>query len=93
MFLAWFIIILFLSYHFILRILPGFNLKWKDSIIDWLSMLPYFIFVLTYFTLIRWLRRKRINDYLEFLKQSPGIEVDTSEISYGGGHPIQDKVS
>lgn len=89
MFLAWFIITLFLIYHFIVRIVPGFNLKWKDSVIDWLRLLPYFILILIYFTLVRWLRRKRINDYLEFLKQSPGIEVDTSEIVYGAGHPTQ----
>ena len=36
-------------------------------------------------------KSKWIKDYKAFLNNSPGIEVDTSEITYGQGHPINEK--
>lgn len=37
--------------------------------------------------LLGFLRKKRVADYNEFLKNSPGLEIDTTGIEYGGGHP------
>lgn len=52
--------------------------------------LPYMaliaILVLTFL-----IRRKRIKSYEEFIRNSPGIEVDTTGIDYGVGHPTDDK--
>ena len=52
--------------------------------------LPYIalISILVFAFLIR---RKRINSYEEFIRNSPGIEVDTTGIKYGVGHPTDDK--
>jgi hypothetical protein len=34
------------------------------------------------------LRKHYINSYNDFIKNSPGIEIDTTGIDYGVGHPI-----
>ncbi len=52
--------------------------------------LPYIaLIVMLVFTFL--IRRKRIKSYAEFIKNSPGIEVDTTGIDYGVGHPTDDK--
>ena len=52
--------------------------------------LPYIaLIVILVFTFL--IRRKRIKSYAEFIKNSPGIEVDTTGIDYGVGHPTDDK--
>ena len=53
-------------------------------------ILPY-IAALVIFVWTLQLRRHRIRSYAEFIKNSPGIEVDTTGIDYGVGHPTDDK--
>jgi hypothetical protein len=77
---------LFISYHFALRILPGIHQPLQNF--EFTRSLPYLIVILAVVFLIR-LRRNRILSYQEFLKNSPGIEVNTGGIEYGVGHPIE----
>ena len=74
---------LVLIYHFITRVIPGFNL----SICDFSPSraLPYSITIVAA-ALLMGLSKKRNADYAEFLKNSPGISVSTKGIEYGGGH-------
>ena len=48
-------------------------------------VLPYVVLIAVIVYLIS-LKRQRDQSYHEFLKNSPGIEVDTSNIEYGVGH-------
>ncbi len=52
--------------------------------------LPY-IAVIVMFVLALIVRRHRVKSYEEFIKNSPGIEVDTTGVDYGVGHPTDDK--
>ncbi len=89
LFLSWGIIGVFTLYHFISRILPGFKLPFSVSNIDWIRSIPYLTIIVFYFILVKWIKEKREKNYLEFLANSPGIEVDTSNIVYGDGHPTK----
>lgn len=87
-FLVWAIIIIFLFYHFITRIYNGLFLKWSESTINWIRIIPYISVVLFYYILVKWIKNKREKNYAEFLINSPGRNIDTNAISYGDGHPI-----
>lgn len=89
LYLAWGIISVFILYHFITRILPGFYLSFHYSKIDWIRCLPYLTSVIFYFRLVRWIKKKREKNYEEFLQNSPGINIDTTGIDYGDGHPTK----
>lgn len=89
LYLAWGIISVFISYHFFTRVLPGFDLSFEQSQIDWIRFIPYLTLIIFYFIFVNWIKNKREKNYLEFIENSPGIEIDTTDISYGGGHPIQ----
>lgn len=71
-------------YHFVTRVLPGIGAPWKNF--EPIRALPYLFFIAGSFYLIR-LWKKRKANYEEFLKNSPGISIDTTEIEYGDGHP------
>ena len=89
LYLAWGIVVIFLVYHFFLRIYPGFKLYFSDmkTEIDWIRIIPYLTLIIFYFILVRWIKNKREQNYLEFIRNSPGISVDTTNINYGDGHP------
>jgi hypothetical protein len=89
LYLAWGIIGVFLTYHFISRILPGISLSFKDSRIDWIRCIPYLTAIIFYFVLVRWIKKKREANYIEFVTNSPGISIDTGNINYGDGHPTK----
>lgn len=72
-----------LLFHFIVRILPGFSLPL--SYFDPVLSLPYVILFISIIYLY-FLRRNRKESYEEFLKNSPGINIDTKGIRYGVGH-------
>jgi hypothetical protein len=77
---------LFLVYHFMLRVLPGIHEPIRNF--EFIRSLPY---VLTFAAIafLWWLRDNRIESYKEFLDNSPGINVDTTGIAYGVGHPTE----
>ncbi|MFC3881296.1 hypothetical protein ACFOSV_13975 [Algoriphagus namhaensis] len=91
LYVGWGLVVLFLSYHFITEIYPGFFISWADASFDWMKMMPYIVLIVFYLKLVKWIKKKRENDYEEFVANSPGIEIDTSSINYGGGHPISKK--
>ena len=80
------IALLFTSYHFAARVLPGIH----EPIgrFEFPRSLPY-IFILLSFVLLWWLRSNRIESYKEFLRNSPGVTVATTGITYGVGHPTE----
>jgi hypothetical protein len=49
-------------------------------------LLPYILLAI-FIYLLRGLHNKRIKDYKEFLKNSPGIDINSDDIVYGTGHP------
>jgi hypothetical protein len=54
--------------------------------LDAINALPYAV-ALVVGGLILWLRNDRAKSYAAFLRNSPGLRVDTSGIQYGPGHP------
>lgn len=72
-----------LLYHFSVRVLPGIGLSWYNF--EFERFLPY-LFTIVAVIYLFILRKNRNKSYEEFLKNSPGIEVDTSGIEYGIGH-------
>lgn len=77
---------LVILYHFIIRVVPGFS--YPISNLDINRCLPYILLVIAIIYLYR-LRKNRNQSYLEFLKNSPGKEIDTSGIDYGVGHGFE----
>lgn len=77
---------LVLLYHFLTRVLPEFRAPVSNF--DMERILPYLVLGMAVL-LLACLRKNRMNAYQEFLKNSPGIEVDTKEIEFGVGHPSE----
>ncbi|MBT2755877.1 hypothetical protein J7E71_07940 [Mesobacillus foraminis] len=86
LFLGRSLVLFLLLYHLIIRIFPGFNESWTNF--EPLRLLPYVAIIISAI-FIRWLKNKRIKDYEEFLKNSPGITVNVQGIKYGGGHGFE----
>jgi hypothetical protein len=79
---------LILLYHFLTQALETCPFILRPAIPFRLELLlPYVTGILIFFWLRHW-RNHRIMSYAEFVKNSPGIEVDISGIDYGVGHPI-----
>ena len=79
---------LILLYHFLTQALKTCPSISSPAIPFRLELLlPYVTGILIFFWLLHW-RNHRIRSYAEFVKNSPGIDVDTSGIDYGVGHPI-----
>ena len=74
---------LFVSFHFLTRILPVMR---EIEPFHWQRLLPYAALLICGSFLVA-LRRNRIAAYQEFLANSPGKEVDTADVVYGVGHP------
>lgn len=78
------IAILFIVYHFKTRVVPSLGVPLRRFELQ--RFLPYIF--LAGATIILWLLRKnRLASYDEFLRNSPGIPVQTEGIEYGVGHP------
>jgi hypothetical protein len=77
---------LFVSYHFVRRVLPGIHEPIQNFEVS--RSLPYLTCLAAAIFLVH-LRKNRIASYQEFLKNSPGIEVNTAGIDYGVGHPVE----
>jgi hypothetical protein len=75
---------LFLLYDFIIGVMPGIGAPLKNF--EPQRSIPYLAFIACIF-LLRELRGNRLASYREFLKNSPGILVQTRGIDYGVGHP------
>lgn len=80
------VILLFLIYHFSRSIYPGFEIELTYENFQTEKLIPYIALIMG-ISFVLWLRKKRIKDYTEFIANSPGIEVDTTGINFGTGHP------
>jgi len=72
-----------LLYHFFERVVPGFFAPWSNF--EPIRSIPY-ILVLAASVYLTLLKRRCVKKYNEFLSNSPGVDVDTSGITYGIGH-------
>lgn len=78
---------LVIIYHFLDRVVPGFSAPLCNF--DLIRTMPYFLWVAAFFYLKRlWNHTEK--KYQEFLKNSPGIVVNTDGVSYGVGHGHKD---
>jgi hypothetical protein len=86
-----------LLYHFMTRIWDGVERARAEGLHSeiWLRtanpsdvqrLLPYVTLVCA-FLVVLWVRNNRNKSYQNFLENSPGVQLDTSGISYGAGHP------
>lgn len=82
------IITFFVYFHFIKSILPGFKFAFACDNIKLEKTLPYIALVIG-FLIVNWLSKKRKEDYLEFIENSPGEFIDSKGIRFGNGHPIK----
>jgi hypothetical protein len=73
-----------LLFHFFARVWQGIGAPW--STFDPLRSLPYAVLVLAFFAIWR-LKTNRDAAYAEFLRNSPGRNIDTRGITFGVGHP------
>jgi hypothetical protein len=73
-----------LFYHFSIRVVHGFGEPWSGFELS--RSIPYLVAVLAIITLWRH-KRYKDGEYREFLRNSPGISIDTQGIEYGTGHP------
>jgi len=85
-FFGFILTILILLYHFLNRCLPLFTKS--DAKFELQMVIPYLVLIVC-IILLGLIRNNRIKAYKEFLKNAPGIEIDTDGIDYGIGHPIE----
>lgn len=77
---------LFIFYHFSKSIFPGLQSERTLDNVRIEKAIPYLCVVFGFF-IVRWIKKRRENNYAEFLKNSPGLDIDTTGIDYGQGHP------
>lgn len=81
------VLALTIAFHFVVRVVPGFRSSWVD--LDLIRALPYAVGLAVGVLLIQ-LRNDRRTAYANFIRESPGITVDTTGVQYGAGHPTDD---
>jgi hypothetical protein len=70
-------------YHFFDVVLPAIDCKNPE--ITFLNTIPYLL-VLAAATYLMKLKRKLVGKYDEFITNSPGKDINSDDINYGGGH-------
>ncbi len=83
------IIILALLNHVIFRLSPGFNAPYSNF--EWVRAIPYISLLIPIFC-IPIFKKYLFDKYVQFIKNSPGIKIDTSGVEFGTGHPIAKKI-
>ena len=76
---------LVILFHFITRVLPGIHEPWSNF--DPSRALPYGTAAAAVVVCLRF-TDDRQKAYENFLKNSPGVDVDTSTVAYGTGHTV-----
>ncbi len=69
--------------HFSTRVIPGWSAPW--SAFDPQRALPY-VAATAAGVCLRWFALRKGAAYEEFVRNSPGVEIDTGDIAYGVGH-------
>jgi len=77
---------LVILYHFLVQVAPHLKQPWCTF--DPVRAIPYLVATISGALLLRF-RTKRNADYDEFLKNSPGIDIDREGVEYGGGHGFE----
>lgn len=83
---CWTIIVLFLVYHFITAVIPSFHFEWNIQNVDLAKTIPYLVTLICFLGPIKWIKKKRRDNYKEFLAESPGVHVDVKGTRFGDGH-------
>lgn len=76
---------LVILFHFLTRVLPGVGAPWSSF--DPSRLLPY-VTALGASIVCYFFAMDRQKSYENFLTNSPGATVDTSEVTYGTGHTV-----
>jgi hypothetical protein len=76
---------LVILFHFVTRVLPGFHETWSSF--EPARALPY-ISAAAAVGVCFWFARDRQKAYQNFLANSPGLTIDTSSVTYGTGHTV-----
>lgn len=75
--------LLLLVFHFVMRVAPGLRSPWSDF--EFFRAMPYVIGLVV--ALYCWHEKTtRDEEYIAFVRTSPGKHVDTGDIVYGPGH-------
>ncbi len=74
-----------LIFHFLTIVIPSLYFSLSLKSIDLSKWFPYIALIVISIYIV-WVIRHRSSSYKEFLKNSPGIKVDTTDIIYGKGH-------
>lgn len=82
------ILFVVLFFHFLTRIAPHFLNKGTNFEI--LSLFPYIV-LLALITYLTDLKKSNDKSFNEFMKYSPGKQIDTTGIDYGVGHGFKNK--
>lgn len=77
------ILVLVCAFHLLTRVIPGLTGDWDTF--DPQKVLPY-IALIAGLWYLKNLKTNRDKSFAEFLKYSPGIDVDTTGVVYGVGH-------
>ena len=85
-FLAFGIAFIVMFSHFYERVMLGFGLSIAN--LEPLRAMPYVVVVGLLYPLLR-LRGNRNRSYKEFIKNSPGIKIDTTGVTFGEGHGFE----
>jgi len=75
--------LIILAVHFYYQVIPGLNLAMSQF--DPIRALPYLVAIVSVIYCAS-VKRNRDASYAEFLTNSPGIPVSTTDMSYGVGH-------
>lgn len=76
---------LVLAFHFLERVLPGLGMPWANF--EGARSLPYLAAVVCVATCFIVARDRRAS-YQNFLLNSPGIDIDTGNVTFGAGHSV-----
>lgn len=74
---------LVLLYHFAIRVVPGFGLSWRNF--ELVRAVPYSVAVASVIYLIM-VGQHTKRKYEGFVRNSPGIPIDTTGVDYSVGH-------
>lgn len=82
-FLAYGLGVLIIGYHFLVQVMPGATAE--ASVFEPIRVTPYVVAAVCFWYLSE-RQAKRNEAYEEFVRNSPGVSVDTTGVSYGVGH-------
>lgn len=83
--------IVIITYHIFKQIIANFHFSLSLLDLDFAKLSPYVIIAVSYI-LLRWLKNHRDRSYLEFIENSPGLDIETLGVTYGLGHGFKSEL-